>query len=501
VGLRLERSLRAIGRSMPTLTYAEHHAAHAASAFYPSPFEHAAVLTFDGVGEWATTTIGRGGPGGLELLAEIRYPDSLGLLYSAVTAHCGFEVNDGEAKLMGLAPYGRPRYERVLRERVIELRPDGSFRLDRRLFDFDATDRMFRPSVAELFDGPPRSPDAPLGEREADLACSIQRVLDDAVLGVAASAAERTGETRACLAGGVALNCVTNARLLERGPFTEVWIQPAAGDAGGALGAALWHHHDVASGGRAAPGAGGDRMAGAALGPSFDDEEVRGWLARIGVDAHDGEPADLDDAVVTALLDGAIVGWFQGPMEFGPRALGNRSILADPRRRDAVTRINAAVKRREGFRPLAPAVLAERADELFELAGPSPYMLLTAPVRGARPGALDPWDPDLGAVLAAVDSPLPACTHVDGSARVQTVDAERFGRFHALLSRFAARSGCPALVNTSFNRAGEPVVATPADALRCAVDSGLDALVIGGLWIDGAALERLRARRGARGDW
>lgn len=489
VGYRLERHLRSLGGDPPPTRYVEHHLGHAASAFHPSPFEHAAVVCADGVGEHATTSISHGTPRGLELLAEVRYPHSLGLLYSTMTAWCGFAVNDGESKLMGLAPYGRPRFAPVLRDRVIELRADGSFRLDLRWFDFPAGERMGRPRLAELLDGPPRRPDEPLRQRDADLAASIQVVLEEALLGVLRAAHDRTGERAVCLAGGVALNCVANGRLAERGPFDELWVQPAASDAGGALGAALWEHH-VAAGHRREVVA--DAMGGCALGPSYGDDEVATWLADQQVPAERLDEAELLARTAADLDGGAIVGWFQGAAEFGPRALGNRSILADPRRAASVTRINAQVKRREGFRPLAPAVLAERAADLFARGAPSPYMLATDQVIGSEPVAdidLDGGGRRPGELLASVRSPLPAVTHVDGSARLQTVD-ERFGAFRRLLEAFDRRTGCPVLVNTSFNLAGEPIVTTPAEALRTAAAGGLDAVVVGAHRIDGDDLRR-----------
>lgn len=482
---RLERLLADLGRTDVELRFAEHHQSHAAAAFFPSGFERAAILTCDGVGEWTTSSIGHGQGNRIELLLEQRFPDSLGLLYSAMTAYCGFEVNDGEYKLMGLAPYGTPRYAEALLRDVARIHPDGSIELDQRWFDYRAGERMVRPRLAELLDGPPAAQGAPPGEREADIAASVQHVLEEAVLAAARHAHARTGERRACLAGGVALNCVANRRLLEEGPFDEVWVQPAAGDAGSALGAALWSWHQIdehprtvaasPSGGRA------DAMAGAALGPAFDPAEIEAWLHLERVDHQRIEDLDaLCEEVAEALAAGAAVGWFRGRMEFGPRALGHRSILADPRDGSVIRRLNAAVKGREGFRPFAPAVLAEHADDWFDLAGrSSPYMLFTAPVAGPRRRLLDP-DPAAGFAerLAAPRSDIPACTHIDHSARVQTVDEERNPEFHALLRAFHRRTGVPVLVNTSFNRAGEPIVCTPAQALECFAAAGLDLLVL-----------------------
>jgi carbamoyltransferase len=485
VRYRLDAALGELGHPCPPVLFAEHHQSHAASAFLPSPFEEAAILTLDGVGEWTTTSIGVGEGGHVRLIEEQRFPDSLGLFYSAMTAHCGFEVNDGEYKLMGLAPYGEPRFADALRERVIRIGDDGSVALDQRWFRYRSGRRMGSPRLDDLLGGPPCVGEP--GQREADLAASTQLVLEEAVLASARHAHRLTGSARLCLAGGVALNCVANARLLAEGPFDEVWVQPAAGDAGGAVGAALWAWHEVGGHPRA-PG-GRDAMAGAALGPAFATDEVAAWLAADAVPFDRPDPARLAPAVADRLADGAVVGWFRGPMEFGPRALGHRSILADPRSPTVSTRLNAAVKGREGFRPFAPAVLAERADQWFDLAQPSPYMLFTAPVRGvgAEGGASGQGFADR---LAAVDSPLPGCTHVDGSARVQTVDAERAGDLHALLRAFEDRTGCPVLLNTSFNRAGEPIVRTPADALRTARACGLDLLVLEGCVVDlaGAAV-------------
>ena len=474
---RLERVFAELGRPRPRVSFAEHHLSHASSAFYPSPFERAAVLTFDGVGEWTTSSIGHGRGAELRLLREMRFPDSIGLFYSAMTAYCGFAVNDGEYKLMGLAPYGEPRYVEVLRDRVVHVAEDGSIRLDQRWFSYRYGDRMTSPRLAELLDGPPAAQGAPPGQREADLARSTQVVLEEIVLRVARHAHELTGERRACLAGGVALNCVANSRLLADGPFEEVWVQPAAGDSGGAVGAALWGWHRVQ--GRPRVACGVDRMAGAYLGPRYDRDEISSWLEGLGVPHQRLEEDELLPFVADELAGGAVVGWFRGRAEFGPRALGHRSILADPRDPRVVERLNRAVKGREGFRPFAPAVLAERASEWFELSQPSPYMLFTAQVVASRrTDPEEPADGSFAARLAAVRSEIPACTHVDGSARVQTVDGRTDPTFHALLGAFEERTGCPVLLNTSFNRAGEPMVLTPADAFRCHVAAGLDLLVL-----------------------
>ena len=480
IGYRIERALDDLGYAMPPLAFAEHHQSHAAAAFYPSPFERAAILTFDGVGEWATSSIASGAGHRIEALEELRFPDSIGLLYSTVTAHCGFAVNDGEYKLMGLAPYGTPRFADVLRDQVVEVHADGSIHLDQRWFGYRSGGTMAHRRLDRLL-GPPRQPDGPLTQREADLARSMQDVLEDIVLKAARHAHELTGASAVCLAGGVALNCVANGRLVREGPFADVWIQPAAGDDGSALGAALWGWHEVGDRPRLDP-VQPDGMSGAALGPVFDHEEIAAWLRESGVTFLELPEEELVDEVARELAGGAVVGWFEGRMEFGPRALGHRSILADPRSPEMVQRINAAVKGREGFRPFAPAVLAEEAGAWFDLDRPLPYMLATVPVLGATAEADDGgpagWRGDFARRIAEVQSPLPACTHVDRSARVQTVSAERSPSFHRLLRAFHRRTGCPVLLNTSFNRKDEPVVCTPADAFRCFVAASLDVLVL-----------------------
>ena len=474
VAAAVDRLLASAGVGRAPLHYAEHHLSHAAAAFYPSPFEEAAVLTVDGVGEWATTTIGVGRGAALDLDVQIDFPDSLGLLYSTATAYCGFEVNDGEYKLMGLAPYGEPTFVEALLSEVVDLADDGSFRLDQRFFDYRAGARMASRRLHDLLGGPPRRGDEPLDQRHADVARSFQAVLEEAVLGLAGEAHRRTGLPRLCLGGGVALNCVANSRLLREGPFEEVWVQPAAGDAGSAVGAALWASHAVL--GRPRRVGRPDAMRGAALGPAFGPSEVGAWLNDNGVDHEVVEDRSARcEQVAAALADGAVVGWFEGPMEFGPRALGHRSILADPRDAGMVARLNGLVKGREGFRPFAPAVTEEAAAEWFDVDRPSPYMLFTAPVRSFRG---TPGGAGFAERLAAVSSDLPACTHVDGSARVQTVARDTHPALWTLLDAFGNLTGCPVLLNTSFNRAGEPVVRTPADALRCAAAAGLDLLVL-----------------------
>jgi carbamoyltransferase len=454
------------------ILFTEHHESHAASAFFPSPFEHAAILTADGVGEWATTSWGVGRGAQLDLRGEIHFPHSLGLLYSAFTYFCGFRVNSGEYKLMGLAPYGEPRYVDRIRSELIDLKEDGSFRLNMEYFTYAHGLRMTGRRFEELFDGPARQPEAALTQREMDLARSVQEVTEEAVLLLGRHVHRETGEANLCLAGGVALNCVANGRLLREGPFERLWIQPAAGDAGGALGAALLAHFARTGASRVAEPE--DGMRGALLGPSFAADEIAALLAREGVAAEALSEEALVERVAALLASGHTVGWFQGRMEFGPRALGNRSILADPRGRDVWRRVNLQIKFRESFRPFAPSVLAERAAEHFALDHPSPYMLLVAPVRGAASGGGEGLEK-----RHHVASSLPAITHVDASARVQTVDAARNPLYHRLLRAFEAATGCPVLVNTSFNVRGEPIVCTPEDAWRCFTRTNLDALAIG----------------------
>ncbi len=464
------------------LLFSEHHLSHAASAFYPSPFERAAVLTMDGVGEWSTCSLALGEGRDLRIAREIHFPHSLGLLYSAFTYYCGFRVNSGEYKLMGLAPYGQPRYAQQILDNLIDVKADGSFRLDLRYFDFVVGATMTSPAFNQLFGGPPRAPESPLQQRHMDLAASIQAVTEEVVLRLAADAAKRYGRQALCLAGGVALNCVANGKLLRAGLFDRLWIQPAAGDAGGALGAALaaWHLHQNQP---RMPEA-GDSMRGSYLGPSFAQDEIESRLRAAGAVFEVLDEATLCQQATTDLIAERALGWFQGPMEFGPRALGGRSILADPRSPQMQTTLNLRVKFRESFRPFAPAVLAEDADQWFDLDGDSPYMLLVAEVAEARrrggkaPDELSGLD-----LLKHTRSEIPAVTHVDHSARVQTVHQHTNPRFHALLSEFKAQSGCPVLVNTSFNVRGEPIVATPEDAFRCFMGTDIERLAVGNCYL------------------
>ena len=457
------------------LIFPEHHESHAASAFFPSPFEQAAFLTIDGVGEWATTSWGTGAGNALQIHGEIHFPHSLGLLYSAFTYLCGFRVNSGEYKLMGLAPYGEPRFADLIRDELIDLREDGSFRLNLDYFTYPYGLRMTGDRLAELV-GEPRQPEGVLTQREMDLAASVQLVTEEAVLNMARHVHRQTGETNLCLAGGVALNCVANGRILREGPFSNLWVQPAAGDAGGALGAALVASHHWGGAERTVRQP--DAMRGAYLGPEVSDTEAREALAGLPVESYSSD-AEVVERTADLLADGQTVGWMQGRAEFGPRALGHRSILADPRGRATQRKVNLQIKFRESFRPFAPSVLAERSDDVFGLADgtgrstASPYMLLVGPVRDAQIEG-EGFDR-----LAAITSPVPAVTHVDGSARVQTVSRERNGIYYDLLKAFEARTGCPVLVNTSFNVRGEPIVGSAEDAVRVFRRTHMDALVIG----------------------
>jgi carbamoyltransferase len=498
----LRRELRALGGSrteLPRLLFSEHHLSHAASAFYPSPFERAAVLCLDGVGEWATTSAWVGAGTRLEPRWELHFPHSLGLLYSAFTAYTGFRVNSGEYKMMGLAPYGEPRHAELIRRHLVDVKPDGTFRLDMRYFGYATGLRMTTPRFHALFGGPPRRPDEPVDQRTMDLAASIQQVTDDIVLRLARTLRRETGERNLCLAGGVALNCVSNGLLVREGVFAARWIHPAAGHAGGALGAALlaWHN---GGGPRVPAGAAGDGMQGAYLGPAWSDDAVEAFCREHGLPHERLEAAALVERVAARLADGAVVGWMQGRMEFGPRALGNRSILGDPRNPQMQRTLNLKIKFRESFRPFAPAVLAEELAGQFELDRPSPYMLLVAPVRGFEaPPADAAGSPPQGLErLKSVRSPLPAVTHVDGSARVQTVDRRTNPLFHRLIEAFRARTGVPVLVNTSFNVRGEPIVCSPTDAYCCFMSTAMDALVMGPCLLERAgqpAAHPLRAGR------
>ncbi|HLH78015.1 MAG TPA: carbamoyltransferase [Candidatus Binataceae bacterium] len=476
----LKKELAKLGGkgAVPPLRFTEHHQAHAASAFYPSPFERAAVLCLDGVGEWATTSVWLGEGNRLTPQWELDFPHSLGLLYSAFTYYIGFKVNSGEYKVMGLAPYGQPRYADLILKHLIDLKADGTFRLDMSYFDFATGLTMTNGAFDALFGGPPRSPESLLTQREMDLAASIQQVTEEIMLRLARTVHRELGTEYLCMAGGVALNCVANGRILREGPYRDLWIQPAAGDAGGALGAALtvWHQYREQPRQISLP----DRMQGAYLGPSFSDSEIEAELDAVGahyVRLHDEE---LLERVAAILAAGQVVGWMQGRMEFGPRSLGARSIIGDPRSPTMQSVMNLKIKYRESFRPFAPAVLVEAVSDYFELDRPSPYMLLVAPVKEALRRPLTAEQQALFGIekLNLPRSTIPAVTHVDYSARVQTIDRRTNPRFHALLSRFRAQTGCAVLVNTSFNVRGEPIVCTPTQAYRCFMRTEIDYLVI-----------------------
>ncbi len=475
----IERALAGIGVRMPeNLLFTEHHESHAASAFFPSPFERAAILTMDGVGEWATTTVARGEGNRIRIVSESRFPHSLGLLYSAFTYFTGFKVNSGEYKLMGLAPYGQGRYTQTILEHLLDLREDGSFRMNQRYFDYLGGLTMTNERFAELFDGPARKSETPITRREMDIAKSIQEVTEEVVLRIARHAHRELGEKNLCLAGGVALNCVANGRLLREGPFEKVWIQPAAGDAGGALGAALFAWHQLYDKPRVADGV-HDVMKGSYLGPSFSNDEIAKYLEANGYPAERVSDGEWADAVAKLIADEKVVGLVNGRMEFGPRALGHRSIVGDARSPKMQSVMNLKIKYRESFRPFAPSVLAERTSDYFELDSESPYMLLVAPVKKELCRIVDQNpDKDIMEWVNEERSSVPAITHVDYSARVQSVSADRSPRYHALIQAFEKRTGCGVIINTSFNVRGEPIVCTPEDAYRCFMRTEMDALVL-----------------------
>lgn len=486
IPLEIEEALHAAGYdATDRIFFTSHHEAHAASAFYPSPFDQAAVLTIDGVGEWSTATLGYGDGAKLDLRHELRFPHSLGLLYSAFTHYCGFRVNSGEYKLMGLAPYGEPRFRDLILSRLVDLRDDGSFRLHLEHFGYLQGAAMTNRRFEALFGGPPRRPDEDVTQHHCDLARSIQVVTEEIVLRMARHLHRETAAENLCLAGGVALNCVANGRLLRKGPFKRLWIQPAAGDAGGALGAALALHYAQPTATRTVDGI-HDAMGGAFLGPAYDEATIASALASSGLTAERlADGTAVARQIARRVAEGAVVGVLQGRAEFGPRALGARSILGDARSPAMQRVLNLKIKFRESFRPFAPVVLAERATALFELDGPSPYMLLTARVRGAQPSA--PAAP-LAERLREIRSALPAITHVDASARVQTVDAAQNPFLHRVLREFEAHTGCPVLINTSFNVRGEPPVCHPREAIEGFLHTGMDALALGPFWLEKSAV-------------
>ncbi|UCF35931.1 MAG: carbamoyltransferase [Acidobacteriota bacterium] len=454
---KLRRSLEFSG----PLLFGDHHESHAASAFYPSPFKSAAIYTVDGVGEWTTTSLGRGEDNRIELNQEIRFPHSLGLLYSSFTYYLGFKVNSGEYKLMGLAPYGSPVYADQIRDELINIQDDGAFELNPSYFNYEVGLEMASQQFCELFGGPPRKPSEPLTTKQKDIAASIQKVTEEVVLRTARHLHRETGEVNLCMAGGVALNCVANGRVIRETPFERIWVQPASGDAGGSLGAALAVWHRYLENPRPLEDNVCDFQAGSLLGTEYSESAIEDFLKEASAVFTKPPEKELLAETAECLSQGGVVGWYQGRMEFGPRALGNRSILADARQPHMLDSVNLRIKYRESFRPFAPAVLEEDMSEYFELSHPSPYMLLVAQVRADQRGR------------------IPAVTHVDGSARIQTVDRERNPRFHALLAAFKARTGCSVVLNTSFNVRGEPIVESPAQAYRCFMRTGMDLLVLG----------------------
>ncbi len=480
------------------ILFAEHHQSHAASAFYPSPFQESAVLTLDGVGEWATSSWGTGSGNELRIREELHFPHSLGLLYSSFTYYTGFKVNSGEYKLMGLAPYGEPVYAGLIREKLVDLREDGSFRLNLDYFGYVDGLSMTNGRFHDLFGGPPRRPETPIEQRHMDLASSIQEVTEEIVLRMARHVRKTTGLPNLCMAGGVALNCVANGKIVRQGIFDRVWIQPASGDAGGALGAALcvWYGH-LGRERRVGPK---DAMRASRLGPAYSDAEVEAFLKERGIPFRDVPAEHLADETARLIEEGNVIGWVQGRMEFGPRALGSRSILGDPRSPEMQTTMNLKIKFRESFRPFAPAVLAERAREFFDLDVESPYMLLVAPVSqgqmvasGGKARGLDR--------LKEVRSRIPAVTHVDGSARVQTVTREDNPVFHDVIEAFGRRTGVPLVINTSFNVRGEPIVRSPEEAYTCFMRTGMDYLILGRFILDKKAMPEWEEKHDWRQDY
>jgi carbamoyltransferase len=478
----LRRELADLGcckpKDLPKLLFAEHHQSHAASAFYFSPYQRAAVLCLDGVGEWATSSVWVGKDGDLTPLWEIDFPHSLGLLYSAFTYFTGFRVNSGEYKLMGLAPYGEPKYVDLILDKLLDLKDDGTFRLDMQYFNYCTGLTMTNDRFAGLFGGPPRKPESQVSQREMDIAASIQKVTEEVVLRLARTVHRETGEEYLCLAGGVALNCVANGRILREGPFKDVWIQPAAGDAGGAAGAAAVAWYDYHDGDRRTNGQ--DSMRGSLLGPRYSREEIKAQLDAAGAQYVEIEDNELFPRLAGLLAEENVIGWFQGRMEFGPRALGARSIIGDPRSPKMQSVMNLKIKYRESFRPFAPSVLIDNVSEYFDQDRASPYMLIVAPVRDELRIPLTKEQQQLFGIekLKLKRSELPAITHVDYSARIQTVHSETNPRYYELIKTFGERTGCPMVVNTSFNVRGEPIVCTPADAYRCFMRTEMDCLAI-----------------------
>lgn len=475
---QIEKSLNSCGVKANNVYFPEHHESHGASTFYPSPFEEAAILTMDGVGEWATSTIGVGRGNSIEILKELRFPHSLGLLYSAFTYFTGFRVNSGEYKLMGLAPYGKPTYAKLIYDHLLDIRDDGSFRLNMDYFGYLEGLRMTGPKFDGLFDGPPRKPESAITQREMDIAASIQVVTEDIVLRMASYARKITGMKNLCLSGGVALNCVANGKLLRENVFDDIYVQPASGDAGGALGAALLVWHQVNGNTRHADGE-KDSMQGAYLGPQFSDDEIGAYLDAHGYTARKLESADWSGEIARLIASEKVVGLFQGRMEFGPRALGNRSIIGDARSTTMQSVMNLKIKYRESFRPFAPSCLEEHVSDYFDIDRPSPYMLMVADVRNDRLVAHEAQNFEFGDMINQVRSDIPAITHVDNSARIQTVSKETNKPYHDIIKAFHDITGYGVIINTSFNVRGEPIVCTPEDAYRCFMRTEMDYLVLG----------------------
>lgn len=477
------------------LLFSEHHLSHAASAFFPSPYEEAAVLTMDGVGEWTTTSLAIGRNNSLEVHKEIHFPHSLGLLYSAFTYYTGFKVNSGEYKVMGLAPYGEPKYVNQIKDHLIDIKDDGSFHLDMQYFNYCTGLTMTNRRFDELFGAPPRSAESMLTQREMDLAASIQAVTEEVIIKVAKGIAKSTGQRNLCLAGGVALNCVANGKLYREGLFESIWIQPASGDAGGAIGAALGAYHIML--GQQRKVVKPDGMQGSYLGPSYEQASIEKRLTATGANFTKLNDEDLIDACANALKGGKALGWHQGRMEFGPRALGSRSILADPRLPSIQKALNLKVKFRESFRPFAPSVLREDVSDWFDIDTDSPYMMLVADVENSKRIQMTAAQKELFGIekLNVPRSNIPAVTHVDYSARLQTVGADTNPRYHALISRFKELTGCPVLVNTSFNVRGEPIVSTPEDAFRCFMGTDIDVLAVGNCFMTKEMQDRSKLAR------
>ena len=502
IPLEIEEALERCGvADAREIIFPEHHESHAASAFYPSPYQRAGILTVDGVGEWATSSFGRGDGHRLEMLKELHFPHSLGLLYSAFTYFTGFKVNSGEYKLMGLAPYGEPKYVDLIYKNLLDLRDDGSFRLNMNYFGYLDDLKMTNRRFEELFEGPARSPESEISQREMDIARSIQAVTEDIVLRMARHVHEVTGEKYLCMAGGVALNCVANGRLLREGPFEDIWIQPAAGDAGGALGAALVVWHQIQNQPREADNV-HDRMNGAYLGPEFSDEEIKAFLDSRGYPARKLSDQEWAPVIAELLASENVLGLLQGRMEFGPRALGGRSIIGDARSSKMQSIMNLKIKYRESFRPFAPSCMEERVNDFFELDRPSPYMLLVAQVRRERcKGIEESSKLSIRDRINQVRSDVPAITHVDYSARVQTVNRNVSPRYHSLVEAFEKKTGYGIIINTSFNVRGEPIVCTPEDAYRCFMRTEMDYLVLGSYLLDKKAQPPWQEKQNWRQDY